>query len=150
MDTMWIRTLLAFTAVASLLASGHAVAQAWPTKQIRIVVPYLAGSFTDVAARRVAVELAEPLGQAVIVENRTGASGIIGIELLAAAQGIDFRRPLKSSPILESEMAAIRADVPFYAEDRFFAPDIAAARALVDSGRYRAAVDGHIHLPSGT
>ena len=86
MDTMWIRTLLAFTAVTSLLASGHAVAQAWPTKQIRFVVPYLAGSFTDVAARRVAVELAEPLGQAVIVENRTGASGIIGIDAVAKSQ----------------------------------------------------------------
>ncbi|MFO0348354.1 MAG: histidine ammonia-lyase, partial [Alphaproteobacteria bacterium] len=80
-------------------------------------------------------------------DMHANTSGIIGIELLAAAQGIDFRRPLKSSPILEREMAAIRADVPFYAEDRFFAPDIAAARALVDSGRYRAAVDGHIHLP---
>lgn len=83
-------------------------------------------------------------------DMHANTSGIIGIELLAAAQGIDFRRPLKSSPILEREMAAIRADVPFYAQDRFFAPDIAAARALVDSGRYRAAVDGHIHLPSGT
>lgn len=83
-------------------------------------------------------------------DMHANTSGIIGIELLAAAQGIDFRRPLKSSPILERELAAIRADVPFYAEDRFFAPDIAAARALVDSGRYRAAVDGHIHLPSGT
>jgi histidine ammonia-lyase len=83
-------------------------------------------------------------------DMHANTSGIIGIELLAAAQGIDLRRPLKSSPILEREMAAIRADVPFYAEDRFFAPDIAAARALVDSGRYRAAVDGHIHLPSGT
>jgi histidine ammonia-lyase len=83
-------------------------------------------------------------------DMHANTSGIIGIELLAAAQGIDFRRPLKSSPTLESELAAIRADVPFYSEDRFFAPDIAAARALVDSGRYRAAVDGHIHLPSGT
>ena len=76
--------------------------------------------------------------------------GIIGIELLAAAQGIEFRRPLKSSPILETELAAIRENVPPYDKDRFFAPDIAAARALVDSGRYRATVDGHIHLPSGT
>jgi len=76
--------------------------------------------------------------------------GIIGIELLAAAQGIEFRRPLKSSAILEVELAAIRERVPPYDKDRFFAPDIAAARALVDSGRYRATVDGHIHLPSGT
>jgi len=76
--------------------------------------------------------------------------GIIGIELLAAAQGIEFRRPLKSSGVLEAELAAIREQVKPYDKDRFFAPDIAAARALVDSGRYRATVDGHIHLPSGT
>jgi histidine ammonia-lyase len=76
--------------------------------------------------------------------------GIIAIELLAAAQGIEFRRPLKSSPVLEAELAAIRERVKPYDKDRFFAPDIAAARALVDSGRYRATVDGHIHLPSGT
>jgi histidine ammonia-lyase len=76
--------------------------------------------------------------------------GIIAIELLAAAQGIEFRRPLKSSPVLEAELAAIRERVKPYEQDRFFAPDIAAARALVDSGRYRATVDGHIHLPSGT
>jgi histidine ammonia-lyase len=76
--------------------------------------------------------------------------GIIGIELLAAAQGIEFRRPLKSSKVLERELAAIREHVKPYDKDRFFAPDIAAARALVDSGRYRATVDGHIHLPSGT
>ena len=83
-------------------------------------------------------------------DMHANTSAIIAIELLAAAQGIEFRRPLKSSRLLEAELAAIRADVPPYDQDRFFAPDIAAARALVDSGRYRAAVDGHIHLPSGT
>ena len=83
-------------------------------------------------------------------DMHANSSGIIGIELLAAAQGIEFRRPLKSSKVLETELAAIREKVAPYDKDRFFAPDIAAARALVDSGRYRAAVDGHIHLPSGT
>ncbi len=83
-------------------------------------------------------------------DMHANSSGIIAIELLAAAQGIEFRRPLKSSSLLETELAAIRAQVAPYDKDRFFAPDIAAARALVDSGRYRAAVDGHIHLPSGS
>lgn len=83
-------------------------------------------------------------------DMHANSSGIIGIELLAAAQGVEFRRPLKSSKVLEAELAAIREKVAPYDKDRFFAPDIAAARALVDSGRYRAAVDGHIHLPSGT
>ncbi len=83
-------------------------------------------------------------------DMHANSSGIIAIELLAAAQGLEFRRPLKSSPVLETELAAIREVVAPYDTDRFFAPDIAASRALVDSGRYRATVDGHIHLPSGT
>jgi histidine ammonia-lyase len=66
------------------------------------------------------------------------AAGVIGIELLAAAQGIDFHRPARSSPSLEEVHAAIRADVPFYAADRYFSPDIEAAKALVQSGRLSA------------
>jgi histidine ammonia-lyase len=61
------------------------------------------------------------------------AAGVIGIELLAAAQGIDFHRPLTSSPPLEQAMAAIRAAVPFYDKDRYMADDIAwAQRAVLD------------------
>ncbi len=62
------------------------------------------------------------------------AAGIVGIELLAAAQGCDFHAPLASSPRLEAARAALRATVPPLAEDRFLAPDIAAATALVRSG----------------
>ena len=65
------------------------------------------------------------------------AAGVVGVELLAAAQGIDFHRPARSSPALESVHAGIRAEVPFYAEDRYFAPDIEAASAWVRSGRFR-------------
>jgi histidine ammonia-lyase len=60
----------------------------------------------------------------------------VGIELLAAAQGIDFHRPAKSSDPLEQVHAAIRGEVPFYAADRYFAPDIEAAKALVKTGRF--------------
>ena len=56
---------------------------------------------------------------------------IVAIELLAAAQGIDFHRPLATSPALERVHAALRARVPHYGEDRYFAPDIAAAEALI-------------------
>lgn len=61
-------------------------------------------------------------------------AGIVAIELLAACQGIDFRRPLKSSPILEKIHALVRSEIPFYAKDRFFAPDIAAAKNLIQKG----------------
>jgi histidine ammonia-lyase len=68
------------------------------------------------------------------------AAAVIGIELLAAAQGIDFHRPSKSSPSLEIVHAGIRKDVPFYAADRYFAPDIQAAQHWVKSGRFAALV----------
>jgi histidine ammonia-lyase len=59
---------------------------------------------------------------------------ILGIEWLAAAQGVDFHRPLATSPRLEQVQAALRDRVPFYAEDRLFAPDIETARTLVING----------------
>ena len=59
---------------------------------------------------------------------------IVAIELLAAAQGIDFRAPLKTSKELQAAHAAVRKRVAFYAEDRYFAPDIGAISDLVGSG----------------
>jgi histidine ammonia-lyase len=63
---------------------------------------------------------------------------IIGIELLAAAQGIDFHRPLKTSPQLEHVHAQLRQKVPFFDADRFFAPDIEAAKQMVLNGELSA------------
>ena len=59
---------------------------------------------------------------------------ILGIELLAAAQGIDFLRPLHSSPVLEQVHALLRQRVPKMQQDRYLAPDIAHATALVRDG----------------
>lgn len=64
------------------------------------------------------------------------AAAVVGIELLAGAQGIDFHRPAQSSRRLEEVHAGIRRDVAFYAADRYFAPDIEAARSWVKSGRF--------------
>jgi histidine ammonia-lyase len=77
------------------------------------------------------------------------AAGVVGIELLAAAQGIDFHRPARSSSRLEQVHAAIRGEVPFYAVDRYFAPDIEAAKKLVQSGRFAALVDRLLPSRSG-
>jgi histidine ammonia-lyase len=74
-----------------------------------------------------------------MVEN---AAAVVGIELLAAAQGIDFHRPARSSASLERVHAMIRGDVPYYAKDRYFAPDIAAAKNQVNSGRFTPFVSG--------
>jgi histidine ammonia-lyase len=62
--------------------------------------------------------------------------GILAIELLAAAQGIDFRRPLKSSAALESAHALLRQQVAFYDHDRHFSPDIEAAKSVIASGDF--------------
>ncbi len=70
---------------ASGLFGGPAHAQEFPVKQIRIVVPYPPGGPTDALARIVAQDIAGPLGQAVIVENRPGASGAIGSREVAKA-----------------------------------------------------------------
>ena len=59
------------------------------------------------------------------------------IELLAAAQVIDFRKPLATSPALAKALAAIRQRVAFWQQDREMAPDIAAAKALVQKGVFR-------------
>ncbi len=79
-----------------------------------------------------------------MVEN---SAGIIAIELLAACQGVDFRAPLKTSPVLEQAKAWLRENVPFYDKDRYFAPDIQRAIALVLSGRFNKLIGNKI-LPS--
>jgi histidine ammonia-lyase len=65
-------------------------------------------------------------------------ANIVAIEMLAAAQGIDFHAPFKTSEALAGPLAAIRAKVPPYEEDRFFAPDIAAVQALIRASAFRA------------
>ena len=69
-------------------------------------------------------------------------AAILGIELLAAAQGIDFHRPLKTSPHLEIVHRQLREKVAFYDADRFFAPDIEAAKQMVAQGQLSAYCKG--------
>jgi histidine ammonia-lyase len=76
-----------------------------------------------------------------LLEMLSNTRTIVAIELLAAAQGIDFHRPLASSPLLEKAHAQIREAVAFYDRDRYFAPDINAAVALV-RGKALLALDG--------
>jgi len=61
-------------------------------------------------------------------------AGVLGIELMAGAQGVDFHAPLQSSPPLRAARDAIRAGIPFHVKDRYLAPDLARAKATVLDG----------------
>src|SRR6185436_8400330 len=66
-----------------ICAAPPATAQTWPAKSMRIVVPYSPGGCTDIVARIVAQKFSEAWGQQVVVDNRAGASGMIGGEIVA-------------------------------------------------------------------
>ena len=72
-----------FSAMLLLCSVTGAMGQAYPTRPIRFIVPFAAGGGTDLVARTLALRLYEALGQPVIVDNRTGASGVIGTEAAA-------------------------------------------------------------------
>jgi tripartite-type tricarboxylate transporter receptor subunit TctC len=77
-----IRTLLAALLSIPLLC----LAQQWPSKPIRLVVPYPPGGSTDLLARTVGAKVGEALGQTIVVDNRAGAGGMLGSDLVAKAE----------------------------------------------------------------
>lgn len=80
-----LRSLLALTA-ASLLASPLLAADNWPSKPIRLVVPYPPGGSSDIIARSIGQLISQELKQTVVIENKPGANGNLGAEFVARAQ----------------------------------------------------------------
>jgi tripartite-type tricarboxylate transporter receptor subunit TctC len=72
---------------AALLCSSAAQAQTYPTKPIRAMVPFAAGSATDQIGRAFAEKMSATLGQAIVIENKPGASGMLGAAEVAKAAG---------------------------------------------------------------
>jgi len=102
---------LAICAAAWSLATTGAIAQSYPSKNITIVVPYSAGGSTDIMARSMGKRLADAWGKNVVIENRAGASGMIGAELVTRAtpDGYTLLATTSSYPAT----AATRKKLPF-------------------------------------
>jgi len=80
-----MKKLLSIVCTAALLTltQGQALAQTYPTKPVKIIVPFGPGGFTDVVARILGVKLGESLGQSVVIENKPGAGSMIGTDQVA-------------------------------------------------------------------
>jgi tripartite-type tricarboxylate transporter receptor subunit TctC len=105
---MWAR--LALSLLGFCLATLPAAAQDWPSKPVKIMVPFGAGSTPDVVARMIADHLQKKLGQPFLVENKPGAGGIIGTDAVAKAApdgatiGISIGGPLAIATILNAKL----------------------------------------------
>jgi tripartite-type tricarboxylate transporter receptor subunit TctC len=110
--------LPALCAAVLVATAGGAHAQAWPAKPIRLVVPYAAGGPADVIARLVAKKAGDTLGQTIIVDNKGGAGGTIGVDaaLKSAPDGYTFaltaQGPLAGMPNLMKAPYAV-ADIQY-------------------------------------
>jgi tripartite-type tricarboxylate transporter receptor subunit TctC len=98
------------TLVLAFTSALPAVAQQWPSKTVRIIVPFGPGSTPDIVARLVAERLQHKFGQPFTIENRPGASGNIGTDVVAKAEpdgytiGVSIGGPLAINPLLFSAM----------------------------------------------
>jgi tripartite-type tricarboxylate transporter receptor subunit TctC len=91
-------------------ASLPALAQSWPTKPVKIVVPAPAGSSLDLVARQLQDKLKDKWGQPIVVENKPGAGGMLGMDLVAKSDadghtmGLAFGGPISTAPVLYKKM----------------------------------------------
>ncbi|MBS0274191.1 MAG: histidine ammonia-lyase [Proteobacteria bacterium] len=83
-----------------------------------------------------------------LTNMNANTANILAVELLAAAEGIEFHRPLKSSPALEAAHALIRKNSPRFDKDRFFAPSIVATQELVSARAFETLLKASLRLPS--
>lgn len=98
------------------LASGSALAQAWPTKPVTILSPFPAGGITDFLARTVGEELSKSFGQPVVVENRLGAGGAIAMATLAKAAPDGYTLVMTSSSTI-ALIPALNPNATFHPKD---------------------------------
>ena len=124
-----IQTMFAAFAAVSLLATGPALAQTYPNQQIKIIVPFTPATGMDIIARTVGPKLSERLGQPVVVENRPGASGNIGADLVAKAAPDGYTLMVSANTMLIA--ANMYKNVPYQPLEDFAPVSLAAWGTLL-------------------
>ncbi|MFN0306028.1 MAG: Bug family tripartite tricarboxylate transporter substrate binding protein [Burkholderiales bacterium] len=111
-------TFIRLTALcAAILAAASALAQPYPNKPVKIIVPFAPGGVTDIAGRLIAQRLSERLGQQFIIENQAGAGGNIGMSNAAKAPADGYTILFSSSSIVVNP--SLYNKIPFDAEKDF-------------------------------
>jgi tripartite-type tricarboxylate transporter receptor subunit TctC len=112
--------------VSAVLVSASAQAQAYPSKPIKMIVPFPAGGTTDIVARLVAQRMSESMGQPVVVENKGGAGGAIGADIVAKAAPDGYTLLMHNITFPLSSVAQMLANrSPFNADTDFAGISIA-------------------------
>ncbi len=145
-----------------LLGASFAYSQTWPSKSITLIVPAGAGGFTDIVARNVAAKLSLKLGQSVIVDNRPGANGVLGVATAAKARPDGYSFILGTSttmaanvylyknfpvdPLRDFVPLALIGDIPF----AYAVPVDSPFKSMGDFIRAARSAPGKITYGSGT
>jgi tripartite-type tricarboxylate transporter receptor subunit TctC len=111
--------LTAALLAAGAMAAGHAAAQSYPARPIRMVIPFSPGGATDTPARLIAQKLPDAIGQPVIVDNRPGAGSAIGTEIVAKAQPDGYTLLLTGTPF--AAISTLYGKLPFDPARQFVA-----------------------------
>jgi len=123
---LWAFALAALLSSAAAMAQAPAGAQSYPNRALKFVVPYPAGGSTDIIGRMLAARLSEAWGQPVVVENRTGASGIIGNDFVGKSPADGYTVLIGITAMIQS--AYTHAKLP-YDPFKDFAPVTEIARS---------------------
>lgn len=109
--------------------SGGAFAQAYPSRPVRLIVPFTPGTGMDIIARAVGPKLSERLGQPVVIDNRPGASGNIGAEMVAKAAPDGHTMMVSGNPLITS--ALLYRNLPYHPLTDFAPISLAAYGTLI-------------------
>jgi tripartite-type tricarboxylate transporter receptor subunit TctC len=139
MSRFALAAVVLICSAALALSGGVARAQSYPSKPIRLVLPYVPGGIIDTAGRHFALRLSESLGQSVVAENRPGAGGMVGIDVVARSAPDGYIIVLTDPGIVSNP--TLQKDPPY---------DLKAVQAVSIVGSSPAVIVASQHLPVKT